>query len=65
MTTKEFNELQAQMTDEELINNCNTELDKLCKSGGKSFRMTVPVSVKDTDMLFCELIKRFKSVKGV
>lgn len=55
-----FEQQQQSMSDAELINLCKEELSKLCKTGGRSFKMTVPVRVKDTDMLFSELIRRFE-----
>lgn len=61
MTPEEFDEIRSKMSNEELIEKTSLELSKLCKTGGRSFRMTVPVSANDTDMLFNELIKRFKA----
>ena len=61
MTIKEFKEKQASMSDDELIERANNHQDKLCKTYGKSFTMSIPVSVQDTDMIFSELIKRYKS----
>ena len=61
MTTEEFETKQALMSDKELIKLANEEISKLCISGGRSIHMSVPPMVTDTDMLFCELIKRFKN----
>lgn len=61
MTIEQFEEKQASMSDEELIERANNHLDKLCKTYGKSFTMSIPVNVQDTDMIFSELIKRYKS----
>ena len=48
------------MSDSDLIEKVSNEVAKLCKTGGKSFRMCAPVDVNDTDMLFCEMIRRFR-----
>ena len=61
MTIEQFKEKQKAMSDEELIERANNHLDKLCKTYGKSFTMSIPVSIQDTDMIFLELIKRYKS----
>ena len=61
MTIEQFEEKQASMSDEELIERANNHLDKLCETYGKSFTMSIPVSVQDTDMIFSELIKRYKA----
>lgn len=64
MTTEEFEEKQAQMSNEELAELARKEVSKLCETGCKSIRMCVPPMVTDTDMLLCELIKRFKALTG-
>lgn len=35
-------------------------LTKLCSTGGRSFQMTIPPRIDDTDIVFSELIRRFK-----
>lgn len=60
MTLKELLESLSAISDEDLENAADEELLKLCKSGGKSFRMSVPVNPRDTDMVFRELINRFQ-----
>jgi hypothetical protein len=60
--TKQFEEKQSQMSNEELILLAKEEVSKLCKTGGKSITMCVPPTVKDTDMIICELIKRFEAL---
>ena len=57
---EKFKEEQLALSNEELYNLMREELSKLCNTGGRSFRMTVPVQVKDTDMLISEMLKRFK-----
>lgn len=62
MTTEKFQEKQSQMSNEELILLAKEEISKLCKTFGKSITMCVPPSVKDTDMIICEVIKRFEAL---
>lgn len=57
---EEFRKKQADMSDEELLGKCREELSKLCKTGGRSLTMCVPPQVDDTDMLFIELMRRYK-----
>jgi len=55
-----FREKQASMSDEDLLKLCHEQVSKMCKSGGASFRMSIPPSVNDTDMAFCELCRRYE-----
>ena len=49
------------LTDLELIDACLEWNSKLAKSGGKAWCLQVPVHFdKDPDILFNEIIKRFK-----
>ena len=44
-------------------NSLNLQINKssnLLNTGGSSHKMSVPPQITDTDMIFCELIKRFK-----
>jgi len=54
------------LTNIELINRVEQELNKLIETGGKSFTMRVPAQVNnDTDLIISELLTRFKiSVKA-
>lgn len=65
MTTEQFEEKQSQMSNEKLAELARNEVSKLCKTGGRSIRMCVPPMVTDTDMILCEVIKRFKSLAGI
>lgn len=58
----QFDMDRALMSDEVLIKLCELEISKMCKTGGKSFTMTVPVRIADTDMLLSELVSRFKDI---
>ena len=62
MTTTQFIEKQSQMSNEELISLAKEGLSKLCKTGGKSITMSMPPSIKDTDMLLCEVIRRLENL---
>lgn len=61
MTTIELHTKLESLSNVELIEKASEELSKLCKTGGKSFTMRVPVNENDTDMIFSELIRRFKA----
>ena len=60
-----FRKKQEDMPDAELAELARKEVSKLCSTGGRSLTMTVPPRVEDTDMLLCELIRRFKKLSGV
>jgi hypothetical protein len=57
-----FRQKQEAMSNQELYDTVDSELSKMCRTGGRSFTMTVPVSIYDTDMLICELLRRFKEM---
>tara|TARA_R110000868_G_C10800625_1_gene757049 strand:- start:184 stop:522 length:339 start_codon:yes stop_codon:yes gene_type:complete len=61
MTEKRLNELQSEMSNETLIDLAEKQISELARTGGRSHRMCVPPMPEDTDMLFSELVKRFKS----
>lgn len=58
--TEQFEQKQAAMSDKELIELCRNQVSKLAETGGKSHTMCIPPMITDTDMLFGELINRFK-----
>jgi len=60
--TEIFDEARANMSNQELIELALGELKRLCDTGGQSFTMRVPANVKDTDMIFSELINRFREL---
>jgi hypothetical protein len=62
MTTEEFKLMQSQISDDTLIELTLDQVEDLARTGGRSHKMTVPPQITDTDMLFCELIKRFKKL---
>lgn len=59
-STEKFELKQKEMPGKELAELCRKEVSKLCETGGKSLTMCVPPMVTDTDMLLCELIRRFE-----
>ena len=61
---EEFKSRQANLSDGVLIQLCKDDISMLCKTRGSGIRMSIPPSVYDTDMLFCELIRRYKEVKS-
>jgi hypothetical protein len=60
MTHEEFKTQLESMPDLELADKAQSALSKLCATGAKSFTMSVPPRLDDTDMLFSELIRRIK-----
>jgi hypothetical protein len=61
---KAFEAKQAEMSDKELVELVEKEISNLCKTGGRSLKMCVPPLVTDTDMLLCEMVRRFKEYKS-
>ncbi len=59
-TNEEFEAEQNAISDNKLAEMAHRALSKLCDTGGRSFTMTVPPRIDDTDMVIAELIKRFK-----
>lgn len=54
---------ECTLSDIELIDKVNSEITKLCESGGKSFVMHVPARVnEDLDLLVAEMSKRFHNL---
>ena len=64
MTVEDFEKRQAAMSDKELIELAHKEISELCKTGGRSLRMCVPPMITDTDMVLCEVIKRFERLSN-
>lgn len=59
---EELQQKQAAMPLSELLEKCDNELSKLCKTGGKSIHMSVPPDINDTDMLLSEALRRLESL---
>lgn len=62
MTHEELQNKLHTMSDRKLIEEATIQLDKLCKTGARSFTMHVPPRVTDTDLIFSEVIRRFESL---
>jgi hypothetical protein len=60
MTHEEFQQKLSEISDTTLIEKAHLVLDSLCKTGAKSFTMTVPVRIDDTDIILSEIISRFE-----
>jgi len=60
MTPEELQAKQDAMSNDALIGFAEDQVSKLAETGGKSHTMCVPPEITDTDMLFSELIRRFK-----
>lgn len=60
MTHEEFQEKIKAISDQELAEMAQKAISKLCSTGGKSFTMTVPARIDDTDIVLSELVKRFE-----
>ena len=60
MTHEEFRQQLKEVPNLELAEKAQSALSKLCSTGGKSFTMTVPPRLDDTDMVLSELISRFE-----
>lgn len=63
MTHEEFQAKLQAIPDSELAKKAYEALSKLCKDGARSFTMTVPPRIDDTDMIFSELIRRYNSLR--
>lgn len=61
MTAIEFKKKQEEITNDVLIMLGEKQIQALAKTGGRSHKMCVPPEITDTDMLFSEILNRFKS----
>lgn len=62
MTIKELAKEQSKMSDNELAEKVDKIISELSRTGGRSFKMSVPVDINDTDMLLSEILRRFKYI---
>jgi hypothetical protein len=58
---EQFHKSLAEIQPQELIDKAHDMISELAKSGGKSFRMCIPPSRFDTDMLLSEVVRRYES----
>jgi hypothetical protein len=61
MKQEEFEQKKASMSNDELIKLTQKQVIELAISYGKSHKMSIPPMITDTDVLFSELIKRYKA----
>lgn len=61
-TTEKFYDDLSNISHKKLIDLNRKQLSDLCQTGGRSFNMSVPASITDSDMIYYELIKRFKEL---
>jgi len=59
MTHEEFQNQKRAIPNLELAEKACSAVIKLCETGGKSFTMSVPVRLDDTDVILSEVIRRF------
>jgi hypothetical protein len=53
------------LSDNELIEKCDEWVGKLCETGGRAWSLQVPANPEvDPDLLFSELIDRYKQCLG-
>lgn len=60
MKTEEFIEARSLIRDKDLVEKAQMILSDLCRSNGTGFRMTIPPSLDDYDIILQELINRFR-----
>lgn len=54
---------KCELSDEDLISKCKEIVSELCKTGGRSWTLRVPVDMnRDPDILFIELAQRFEKL---
>lgn len=56
---------QSEMSDKELADLADKQIDNLVKKGDKAITMNVPPEITDTDLLLCELVRRFRIAKHI
>ena len=65
MTVEQLIAKQESMSNEALVGFAEEQVSKLAETRGRSHTMCVPPEITDTDMLFSELIKRFKKANQI
>lgn len=58
MTNENYN--LENISNSKLVEMAKKSLSQLCATSGKSFTMSVPPQLEDTDIILNELIERFK-----
>lgn len=54
----------ASISNSDLAKRSQSILNQLCKTGARSFIMSVPPRIDDTDIIFSELIDRFEKLSA-
>lgn len=62
MTHEEFQNKVHFISDRQLIEDATIAIEKLCRTGARSFTMTVPPQLDDTDIVLTELTRRFEEL---
>jgi hypothetical protein len=60
MTHEEFKAKVEAIPDVEHVGMASSRISKLCSTGAKSFKMTVPPRIDDTDVVLSEVVRRFE-----
>jgi hypothetical protein len=60
MTYEQFKSEVEAISNYKILEMAQYELTKLCSTGGDSFTMSIPPQTTDTDIVFSQLIERFK-----
>jgi len=64
MTIEELQIKQAAMPTHELIEKALAWNSKLCKTGGRSWSLRVPVDIDDPDQIFGEVCRRLENAQS-
>lgn len=56
-----FREKVESIPTDELIELAHEQLSKMCKTGGRSFTMTIPCQTDDSDIVYSEVLRRLKN----
>lgn len=62
MTEQQLNKKQAAMSDAELAEKCEKLIFDFDENGEKNWTRSIPPNVNDSDILLCELIRRFRDL---
>ena len=61
MDLNKFRQQQRKMSDAKLIEHCEQQIKTMAETYGRSHLMSIPPEITDTDVIFSELILRFKA----
>ena len=61
MDLNKFRHEQLEMSNERLIEHCEHQIQSMTDTCGRSHIMSVPPEITDSDVLFSELVRRFKN----